>query len=93
MKIVEVLGMPPNHILEQGTKTKRFFDRLPDNTWIPRKSKERRVKKIIRQISIEYISISIDHLVHVNYMIFLVLMWAVQAVDVLAKQIIPYQII
>ncbi len=45
MKIVEVLGMPPNHILEQGTKTKRFFDRLPDNTWIPRKSKERRVKK------------------------------------------------
>ncbi|CAF1531900.1 unnamed protein product, partial [Rotaria sordida] len=38
MKIVEVLGMPPSHILEQGTKTKRFFDRLPDNTWIPRKS-------------------------------------------------------
>lgn len=45
MKIVEVLGMPPNHILEQGTKTKRFFDRLPDNTWVPRKSKERRVNK------------------------------------------------
>jgi hypothetical protein len=45
MKIVEVLGMPPNNILEQGTKTKRFFDRLPDNTWIPRKSKERRVKQ------------------------------------------------
>jgi dual specificity tyrosine-phosphorylation-regulated kinase 1 len=44
MKIVEVLGMPPTNILEQGTKTKRFFDRLPDNTWIPRKSKERRVK-------------------------------------------------
>ncbi|CAF1550181.1 unnamed protein product [Rotaria sordida] len=44
MKIVEVLGMPPNHILEQGTKTKRFFDRLPDNTWIPRKSKERRYR-------------------------------------------------
>jgi dual specificity tyrosine-phosphorylation-regulated kinase 1 len=44
MKIVEVLGMPPNNILEQGTKTKRFFDRLPDNTWIPRKSKERRYR-------------------------------------------------
>jgi len=43
MKIVEVLGMPPTHILEQGTKTKRFFDHLPDNTWIPRKSKERKV--------------------------------------------------
>jgi len=48
MKIVEVLGIPPNHILEQGTKTKRFFDRLPDNTWIPRKSKERRVKIIVQ---------------------------------------------
>ncbi|CAF4925210.1 unnamed protein product [Rotaria magnacalcarata] len=44
MKIVEVLGMPPTHILEQGTKTKRFFDRLPDNTWIPKKSKERRYR-------------------------------------------------
>jgi len=44
MKIVEVLGMPPTNILEQGTKTKRFFDRLTDNTWIPRKSKERRVR-------------------------------------------------
>ncbi|CAF1339042.1 unnamed protein product [Adineta steineri] len=44
MKIVEVLGMPPTHILEQGTKTKRFFDRLPDNTWTPRKSKERRYR-------------------------------------------------
>jgi dual specificity tyrosine-phosphorylation-regulated kinase 1 len=43
MKIVEVLGIPPTNILEQGTKTKRFFDRLPDNTWIPRKSKDRRV--------------------------------------------------
>jgi dual specificity tyrosine-phosphorylation-regulated kinase 1 len=45
MKIVEVLGMPPINILEQGTKTKRFFDRQPDNTWIPRKSKEKRVKR------------------------------------------------
>jgi len=44
MKIVEVLGIPPTHLLEQGTKSKRFFDRLPDNTWIPRKSKERRYR-------------------------------------------------
>jgi len=44
MKIIEVLGMPPNHILEQGTKTKRFFDRLSDNSWTPKKSKERRYR-------------------------------------------------
>ncbi|CAF0999770.1 unnamed protein product [Adineta ricciae] len=44
MKIVEVLGVPPTHILEQGTKTKRFFERLPDNSWVPRKNKERRYR-------------------------------------------------
>lgn len=32
-KIVEVLGMPPLNMLEQGSKTKRFFDRYPDGTW------------------------------------------------------------
>jgi dual specificity tyrosine-phosphorylation-regulated kinase 1 len=69
MKIVEVLGMPPNHILEQGTKTKRFFDRLPDNTWIPRKSKERRVRKKNKIRLLLLYLFSIEHQVHVNYMI------------------------
>jgi hypothetical protein len=75
MKIVEVLGIPPTNILEQGTKTKRFFDRLPDNTWIPRKSKDRRVIIYIinffdfNRLIFFFLSFSIDHLVHVNYMI------------------------
>ncbi len=36
-KIVEVLGMPPLHMLEQGSKSKRYFDKLPDGTWTPKR--------------------------------------------------------
>ena len=39
-KIVEVLGMPPIQMLEQGTKSKRYFDRLPDGTWLIKRTKE-----------------------------------------------------
>lgn len=28
MRIIEVLGMPPKHMLDIATKTKKFFDRL-----------------------------------------------------------------
>ncbi|XP_073946025.1 minibrain isoform X2 [Choristoneura fumiferana] len=28
-KIVEVLGMPPDHLLDQAHKTRKFFDKLP----------------------------------------------------------------
>lgn len=31
-KIVEVLGMPPGHILAQGHRTNKYFDMLPDGT-------------------------------------------------------------
>ena len=40
MKIVEVLGMPPSHMLEAGAKTRKFFDRLPDGSFVPRRSKD-----------------------------------------------------
>ncbi len=39
-KIVEVFGIPPSYMLEQGTKTKRFFDRFPDGTWQLKRIKE-----------------------------------------------------
>lgn len=39
-KIVEVLGMPPAHMLEQGSKTRRYFDRFPDGTWQLKRIKE-----------------------------------------------------
>ena len=40
MKIVEVLGMPPNHLLDEAPKTKKFFDRLPDGSYIVKKSRD-----------------------------------------------------
>ena len=39
-KIVEVLGMPPLPMLEQGSKAKRYFDRYPDGTWQLKRIKE-----------------------------------------------------
>jgi len=40
MKIVEVLGMPPSHMLDEAPKTKKFFDRLPDGSYIVKKSRD-----------------------------------------------------
>lgn len=39
-KIVEVLGVPPLQMLEQGSKSKRYFDRYPDGTWQIKRIKE-----------------------------------------------------
>lgn len=39
-KIVEVLGMPPVTMLEQGSKSKRYFDRYPDGSWQVKRIKE-----------------------------------------------------
>jgi dual specificity tyrosine-phosphorylation-regulated kinase 1 len=40
MKIVEVLGMPPDHMLDDAPKAKKFFDRLPDGTYVVKKTRE-----------------------------------------------------
>lgn len=39
-KIVEVLGMPPKHILDQAHKWKRYFDKLPDGSYVMKKPKD-----------------------------------------------------
>lgn len=39
-KIVEVLGMPPKHILDQAHKSRKYFDRLPDGTFVLKKTKD-----------------------------------------------------
>lgn len=45
-KIVEVLGIPPVHMLEQGSKAKRYFDRYPDGTWQIKRLKEGKKYKL-----------------------------------------------
>lgn len=50
-KIVEVLGIPPTHILDQAPKARKFFEKLPDSTWNLKKTKDgKRVGKTIRII-------------------------------------------
>lgn len=39
-KIVEVLGMPPKHILDQAHKARKYFDKLPDGTNVLKKTKD-----------------------------------------------------
>ncbi|XP_041089220.1 dual specificity tyrosine-phosphorylation-regulated kinase 1A isoform X1 [Polyodon spathula] len=39
-KIVEVLGVPPNHILDQAPKARKFFEKLSDATWGVKKTKD-----------------------------------------------------
>ncbi|XP_033221358.1 serine/threonine-protein kinase minibrain [Belonocnema kinseyi] len=40
-KIVEVLGMPPKHILDQAHKARKYFDKVPtDGSYILKKSKD-----------------------------------------------------
>ncbi|XP_052463174.1 dual specificity tyrosine-phosphorylation-regulated kinase 1A-like [Carassius gibelio] len=39
-KIVEVLGVPPSHILEQASKARKFFEKMSDSTWCVKKTKD-----------------------------------------------------
>ena len=59
-KIVEVLGMPPRAMLDSAHKTKKYFDKMPDGSYLLKKSKEgkkykspgnRRLHDIIGKIS------------------------------------------
>ncbi|KAJ7392715.1 Dual specificity tyrosine-phosphorylation-regulated kinase 1A [Desmophyllum pertusum] len=40
MKVVEVLGLPPKHMLESAPKARKFFDRLPDGSYTCKSSKD-----------------------------------------------------
>lgn len=40
MKIVEVLGMPPKHLLDLAPKARKYFDQHPDGTYVCKKPKD-----------------------------------------------------
>lgn len=54
MKIVEVLGMPPQHMLDQAHKTRKYFDKRPDGTYVPKKTKEGKKVRNLRQFSSKF---------------------------------------
>lgn len=41
-KIVEVLGIPPAHIIDRASRREKYFERLTDGTWTLRKHREGR---------------------------------------------------
>lgn len=50
MKIVEVLGMPPRSILDQAQKTRKYFDQLPDGSYVPKKPRDNKKVKLFSVI-------------------------------------------
>lgn len=47
-KIVEVLGIPPNHIMDLAPKARKFFEKLSDGTWSVKKTKDgKRVSSVL----------------------------------------------
>lgn len=46
-KIVEVLGVPPSHMLDAAPKARKYFDKLSDGLWTVKKNKD--IKKVLVQ--------------------------------------------
>ncbi|MGH0174575.1 UNVERIFIED_CONTAM: hypothetical protein FKN15_009133 [Acipenser sinensis] len=44
-KIVEVLGVPPSHMLDQAPKARKYFDKLTEGLWTVKKNKD--IKKVL----------------------------------------------
>ena len=43
-KIVEVLGLPPKHVLDQAPKAKKYFHKLPDGSYVLNVTKEKKYR-------------------------------------------------
>ena len=41
-KIIEVLGIPPTHVIERAPRREKYFEKLPNGTWALRKHREGR---------------------------------------------------
>lgn len=50
-KIVEVLGVPPSHMLDAAPKARKYFDKLSDGLWTVKKNKD--IKKVLDVISLD----------------------------------------
>lgn len=47
-KIVEVLGIPPSHMLDAAPKARKYFDKLSDGLWTVKKNKD--IKKVFHHL-------------------------------------------
>ena len=58
-KIVEVLGIPPASFLDQGTKTRKYFDKNPDGNYEIKRQRE------LRRVSLPHRLVDIDSVMYV----------------------------
>ncbi|XP_006809044.1 dual specificity tyrosine-phosphorylation-regulated kinase 1B [Neolamprologus brichardi] len=49
-KIVEVLGVPPSHMLDAAPKARKYFDKLSDGLWTVKKNKDVKKDLILRML-------------------------------------------
>ena len=45
-KIIEVLGMPPDHIITKASRAEKFFERTTMGTWVLRRPRDGRKVKL-----------------------------------------------
>lgn len=43
MKMIEVLGLPPQHLLNDAPKVSKYFDRLADGTFVLKRPESQQV--------------------------------------------------
>lgn len=53
MKIVEVLGMPPKHMIDNSPKWEKYFERLPDGSYQPRRNKEGKIVRYTHECHLQ----------------------------------------
>lgn len=53
-KIVEVLGIPPNHIMDLAPKARKFFEKLSDGTWSVKKTKDGKRVSLLQFVFCDY---------------------------------------
>ena len=53
MKVVEVLGTPPQHILDQAPKARKYFDKLNDGTYVAKKPKDGKKVRVVANVTID----------------------------------------
>ncbi len=54
-KIVEVLGVPPAHVLDKASRTEKFFERTSTGTWILHRHRDgRKVTSLVHVLEFSY---------------------------------------
>ena len=48
-KIVEVLGIPPAHVLDSASRTEKYFEKGPGGNWMLRRPRDsRKVRRVVK---------------------------------------------